>query len=108
MWIILSAQFKMRNLSCHFKSLKIFTFTASFSQKYIRFELKNTQELYFMILISDAKFDSTLTCGFKNDMTNLLNFHQSTQKSEKLYFHGLFLFKVYNVRPKKLHKSYVS
>ena len=50
-----------------------------------------------MILISDAKFDSTLTCGFKNDMTNLLNFHQSTQKSEKLYFDGLFLFKVYNV-----------
>ena len=61
-----------------------------------------------MILISDGKFDSTLTCGFKNGMTNLLNFHQSTQKSEKLYFHGLFLFKVYNVRPKKLHKSYVS
>ena len=30
-------------------------------------------------------------CGFKNDMKNWVNFHQSTQKPEKLYFDELFL-----------------
>ena len=31
-----------------------------------------------MTLNSDAKFEEKLTCGFKNDMRNLVNFHQST------------------------------
>ena len=31
-----------------------------------------------MALNSDAKFEETLTCGLKNDMRNLADFHQST------------------------------
>ena len=32
---------------------------------------------------NDAKFEKQLTCQFKTDMRNLLNFDQSTQKSQK-------------------------
>ena len=31
-----------------------------------------------MALKSGAKFEEKLTCGLKNDMRNLVNFHQST------------------------------
>ena len=34
-----------------------------------------------MTLESDTKFEEKLTCAFKNDMTNLANFHQSTFES---------------------------
>ena len=39
--------------------------------------LKSTEELSFMELKSDVKFEEKLTCGLKNDMRNLANFHQS-------------------------------
>ena len=45
--------------------------------------------------------------GFKNAMRNLVNFNQSTQKSEKLYFDRLFLSKAY-VSAWKFHRIYVS
>ena len=35
-----------------------------------------------MALKSDAKFKEKPTCGFKYDMTNLVNFHPTTQKSK--------------------------
>ena len=31
-----------------------------------------------MALKSDVKFEEKLTCDLKNDMRNLVNFHQST------------------------------
>ena len=31
-----------------------------------------------MTMKSDAKFEEKLTCGLKNDVRNLANFHQST------------------------------
>ena len=31
-----------------------------------------------MTLKSDAKFEKKLSCGLKNDMKNLANFHQKT------------------------------
>ena len=37
-----------------------------------------------MTLKSDAKFEEKLNCSLKNDMKNLANFHQSTQKCQKL------------------------
>ena len=43
-----------------------------------------------------AKFDEDLTCQFKIDMTNLMNFESSTRKSENLNFNELLLSKVYN------------
>ena len=36
-----------------------------------------------------------------------MNVHKSTQKSEKLYFDGLFLSEAFNVSAKKLHRNYV-
>ena len=43
------------------------------------FDLKNTEELSFMILKNDAKFEEKLSCGLENDMRNMTNFHQSTK-----------------------------
>ena len=36
-----------------------------------------------MALNIGAKFEGKLTCAFKNDMTNSVNFHQSTFESLK-------------------------
>ena len=44
----------------------------------------------------DAKFEETLTCDFENDTSNLENFHQTPQKSQKWDFHWFFLYKVEN------------
>ena len=38
-----------------------------------------------MTLKSDAKFKEKLTCGFKYDMRNLVNFHPNTQRSENFF-----------------------
>ena len=43
-----------------------------------------------MTLKSDAKFEEKLTCGLKNDMRNLGNFHQSTRKCKNWTFMGSF------------------
>ena len=43
-----------------------------------------------MELKSDAKFKEKLTCGFKYDMGNLVNFHSTTQKSKSFTFMGYF------------------
>ena len=50
-----------------------------------------------MTLESDAKFEEKLTCGLENDMRNLANFYQSTQKSQNWDFDGILLSKVENV-----------
>ena len=50
-----------------------------------------------MTLKSHAKFEEKLTCGLENDMRNLANFHQSTQKSQNQDFDEILLFKVENV-----------
>ena len=41
-----------------------------------------------MTLKSDAKFEEKLTCGLENDMSNLANFYQCTQKSQNWDFDG--------------------
>ena len=43
-----------------------------------------------MTLKSDAKFKEKLTCGFKYDMRNLVNFHPTTQKSKNYTSMGYF------------------
>ena len=48
------------------------------------------EDLYFMTLKSDAKFEERLTCGFKYDMSNLVNFHPTTQKSENFTLMAYF------------------
>ena len=37
-----------------------------------------------MTLKSNVKFKEKLTCGFKYDTRNLVNFHPTTQKSENV------------------------
>ena len=45
--------------------------------------LKFTGELCVMRMKNDAKFEEELTCQFKIDLSNLMNFESSTQKSQK-------------------------
>ena len=44
--------------------------------------LKFTGELCVMAMNNDVKFEEELTCQFKTDMRDVVNFDQSTQKSE--------------------------
>ena len=61
-----------------------------------------------MTLESDAKFEEKLALGFKNDMTNLVNFNASSGKSENLHFDVLLLSIAYKVSAKRVRKSYLS
>ena len=45
--------------------------------------LKFTGELCVMRMKNDAKFEEDLTWQFKIDLSNLMNFELSTQKSQK-------------------------
>ena len=45
--------------------------------------LKFTGELCVTAMKNDAKFEEELSCQFKIEMGNLMNFDQSTQKSER-------------------------
>ena len=47
--------------------------------------LKFTEELSVMIMKNDAKFEEELTCRFKLDMGNLINFDSSTWTSKKSF-----------------------
>ena len=42
---------------------------------------KSIEELFLIALNTDATFEGKLTCAFKNDMRNLVNFHQSKFES---------------------------
>ena len=72
------------------ESLKICTLIRSFCSKHIKFRWKNTEELCFLALKSDAKLKEKLTLGSKNDMRNLVNFHPTTQKSKNFTSMGSF------------------
>ena len=61
-----------------------------------------------MTLESVAKFQVKLAHGFKNDMTNLVNFNASSGKSKNLHFDVLLLSLASKVSAKKVQKSYLS
>ena len=61
-----------------------------------------------MTLKGDVKFKRKLTCGLKNDIRNLFNFHASSQKSENLHFDWMLLSKAYEDLDENMQKSYVS
>ena len=61
-----------------------------------------------MTLKGDAKFKEKLTCGLKNNIRNLVNFHASIRKSENLHFEWILLSKAYKDLDEKIQKSYVS
>ena len=52
-----------------------------------------------MTLESDAKFEEKLALGFKNDMTNLVNFNASSGKSKNLQSDVLLLSIAYKELP---------
>ena len=54
-----------------------------------------------MTLKSGAKFKEKLTCGFKYDMMNLVNFNPTTQKPENLTLMGSFCPKYLRFELKK-------
>ena len=56
----------------------------------------------------DEIFKEKLTGGLKNGKRDLINFHVSTGKFEKLYFDGIVLSKVCKILDEKVQKSYVS
>ena len=64
----------------HSKVSKIYTLICPFREKYVMFDLKSTEELSFMTLESDVKFEKKLTCGLENSMRISASFHQSTWK----------------------------
>ena len=47
-----------------------------------------------MTLKSNAKFEVQMNCVLKNDMRNLADFHQSSQKCQNWDFDGILLSKV--------------
>ena len=61
-----------------------------------------------MTLKSDTKFKEKLTCGFKYDMRNLVNFYPSTQKSKTFISMGYFCPKYMRFELKKIQRSYIS
>ena len=87
------------------KSLKNYTLRGSFCPKDIMFQL---EDLWVMTLKGDAKFKGKLTRNLKDKIKNLVNFSESSQRSENLPFDGLFLSKSYKDLDEKVQKSYVS
>ena len=61
-----------------------------------------------MTLKNDAKCKGKLTCGLKNDIRKLVNFHASSLKSENLHFDQILLPKAYKDLDEKIQKSYIS
>ena len=61
-----------------------------------------------MTLKRNAKFKRKLTCGLKNDIRNLVNFHASSRKSENLHFVQMLLLKAYKDLDEKIQRSYIS
>ena len=60
-----------------------------------------------MTLKSDARFKEKLTCVFKYDMKNLVNFHTTTGRSENFFLMGSFS-KVSKFWATKIQMSYLS
>ena len=52
---------------------------------------ESTEKLSLRTLKSDLKFKEKLTCSFKHDMRNLVNFHPTTQNFENLILAGFFV-----------------
>ena len=65
----------------------------------------NSRTLHWTVM---QKLNQPWPCSFKNGLRNWMNFHCSTQKSEKLCIDGLFLSRAYNFSGRKIQRDYVS
>ena len=88
------------------KNLKNCTLMGSFCPKHIMFQLENFRRI--MTLKGDAKFKGKLTFGLKNNIRNLVNFYESSQKSENLHSDQILLSKANEDLDQKIQKSYIS
>ena len=68
----------------HLKVLKLGLSWDLFVQSRKDMTLKFTEELCVMTMKNNAKFEEELTCHFKTDMRNLMNFDSSTRKSKQI------------------------
>ena len=68
----------------HLKVSKLGLWWNPFVQSRKGMTLKFTEELCVMTMKNNAKFEEELTCHFKTDMRNLMNFDSSTWKSKKI------------------------
>ena len=59
-----------------------------------------------MEIKGDAKFKGKLTCGLREDIRNLVNFHAKSRKSENLHFDRILWSKAYEDLDEKVQKSY--
>ena len=73
------------------ESPKICALIGSFCSKNIKIYMKKYRRLSIMTVKTDAKFEEKLTLGSKNGMRNLVNFNESSGKSENFYFDRLLL-----------------
>ena len=77
----------MRNLANIYqstcKSSKLGHWWDSFVQSWKCMSLKFTGELRVKTMNNDAKIEEELTCQFKTDMRNLMNFDPIIRKSQK-------------------------
>ena len=70
---------------------EIWHFDGLLLSKSYKVSAKKFQELSLMTLKSDPKLKEKLTCGFKYDMRDLINFHPTTQKFENFTLMPLFV-----------------
>ena len=85
------------------------TLMGHFWPKYIKFELKKIQRTYLSWHWTVIKnLNKAWHCNFKNGMRKWVNFHLSTQKSEKLYNDELLFSKGYNVSVRQFQRNNVS
>ena len=68
----------MKNTENFLEDLKIAILMGSFNPKQKSMSLKSTEELCVMVMKNDPKFEEELTCHFKIDIRNLMNFDPST------------------------------
>ena len=59
-----------------------------------------------MALKSDAKFEEKLTLGSKKDLSNLVNFHPTTQKSKNFTLIDYFCSKYMTFELKKYRELF--
>ena len=90
----------------HSKSEKLYN-DELFLSKAFNVSARKFQRNCAMTLKGDAKFKGKLTCGLKNNLRNLLNFHAGSWKSWNLHFGGFLLTKAYKDLDEKVQKSYV-
>ena len=103
-----SAKFQTIDCSCEVSPGEMCFLIGLFYWKYIKFRLRiYTDELCLMALKSDAKFKEQLIYWF-NTNKNMVNVDLSTRISQNLHFDWFLFCKKYNVRPKKVQRSYFS